>query len=47
MNTYLHLFEYLAEFFLEREMLQTIVEMKSKHTFCVQTFFFLILPLLR
>jgi hypothetical protein len=36
MKAYVDIWSYLAHFFLEREMFQTNLFRKSKHTFCVQ-----------
>jgi hypothetical protein len=36
MKTYIHLWQYLAELFLEREIFQTILQRKPKHIFYVQ-----------
>ena len=36
MNTIIHLWSYVAQFFLEWEMFQAEVVEKSKHTFYVQ-----------
>jgi len=33
MNTYVHLWQYLAEFFVEWEMFQTKLQIKSEYTF--------------
>jgi hypothetical protein len=39
MKTYVHLWQYLAEFFVECEVFQTKVVEKSKHILCSITFF--------
>jgi len=36
MNTYVHLWEYLAELFLEWDFFQTKLQKKLKYLFCVQ-----------
>jgi hypothetical protein len=45
MKTYVHLWQYLAEFFLEWETFQTkFVEKVKTRTLCSITFFFKIVP---
>jgi len=41
MKTYFHLWQYLAQFLLQREMFQTEVAEKIENIFCVQQHFFL------
>jgi hypothetical protein len=47
MKTYVHLWQYLAELFLEWEMFQANVVEKIKNTFYVEYFFKKIVPFVR
>ena len=39
MKTYVHLWQYLAEFFLEGKMFEIILQRKSRQQFMINSFF--------